>query len=427
MCELRKPLRIYILLTALAAMAGAGLCGTLPWQNWPKANALLALALTALIAASHSFVLVLSPKIKVSVETTFIFCALLLLHPSQAIAATMLGIGLAETIRRDPWFQTTFNASLAGLEMMAAIAVLHLFGLTAAAVDFGRWPDLCVLLVAALTMHATNSLGVAVAAGLQVRQSPLTIWMESWSDDILEHLALFLLAGLTVLAARQATWTILISIVPVAIVYVALRNGHHLRVQTREAVESMADVIDQRDPYTMGHSQRVSEYAEQLALALGLDWNHVLQIRAAARVHDLGKIGLDGSILGKNGPLTDKEWAQMRQHPVVAVSILERFPDFKAGVAYVRHHHERFDGTGYPSGLSGMAIPVGARIIAVVDAYDAMSSNRPYRRALSQNAIVAELRKGAGVQWDPAFVHAWIEVLEKDRRPVATPAQQPAG
>ena len=116
----------------------------------------------------------------------------------------------------------------------------------------------------------------------------------------------------------------------------------------------------------------------------------------------------------------------MRQHPVVAVSILERFPDFKAGVGYAKHHHERFDGMGYPSGLRGKDIPIGARIIAVADCYDAMASNRPYRRALTENAILAELRKGAGSQWDPLIVDAWIGVLTNVTRPVAVAARQPA-
>ena len=181
----------------------------------------------------------------------------------------------------------------------------------------------------------------------------------------------------------------------------------------------MADVIDHRDPYTAGHSIRVSELATRIAQEMGLPWDEVQLIRAAARVHDLGKIEIDGNVLRKPGHFDDREWELMRRHPIVGAEIIARFPEFARGADYIRYHHERWDGQGYPYGLKGEEIPLGARIIAVADSYDAMATDRPYRKALSTDVIRRELARGAGVQWDPEVVAAFFRVMGWDEETAA--------
>jgi len=134
-------------------------------------------------------------------------------------------------------------------------------------------------------------------------------------------------------------------------------------------------------------------------------------ILAAARVHDIGKIGVPDAILNKAGRLTEEERATMEQHPVRGAALLQRYRDFVRGVAVVRHHHERWDGTGYPDGLAGMDIPFGARVIAVADSYDAMTSDRPYRTGMPIPKAAAILREGRGAQWDATIVDAFLRTI----------------
>jgi putative nucleotidyltransferase with HDIG domain len=201
--------------------------------------------------------------------------------------------------------------------------------------------------------------------------------------------------------------------VPVAGLQLALNRSVQLREQTVSAVESMADVVDHRDPYTFQHSQSVAAHAVATAKKLGLPDREVELIRLAARVHDLGKIAVPDEVLHKQGRLTDAEFALMKKHPETGAEILAKFPQYKRGRELVLAHHERMDGRGYPRGLSGSAIPLGARIIAVADAWDAMTSDRPYRTALDPDVALGELLRGRGTQWDTEVVDAFALTLPR--------------
>jgi putative nucleotidyltransferase with HDIG domain len=177
-------------------------------------------------------------------------------------------------------------------------------------------------------------------------------------------------------------------------------------------IRSLAEAIDAKDSYTRGHSDRVAEYAEALARRLKLKEDMLSAIRCAGYLHDTGKIGIPDAILLKPGKLNDDEYCQIMKHPILSHKIIEpvEFPyDVKP---LVRHHHERMDGSGYPDGLTGNDIPLGARIIGIADAYEAMTSDRPYRKALTQSDAIAELKRCAGTQFDADLVEAFIEVLK---------------
>ena len=170
----------------------------------------------------------------------------------------------------------------------------------------------------------------------------------------------------------------------------------------------LADTIDKRDEYTYAHSQRVAGYAGEIARAMALPRDEVELIVSAARVHDLGKIATADRILYKKEALTDEERQAIVAHPADGSELAGQFSMYRKGRDYIRHHHEQWDGTGYPDGLAGTHIPLGARIITVADAYDAMTSDRPYRAALSPEIALAELRNGAGRQFDPALVDVFV-------------------
>ncbi len=187
----------------------------------------------------------------------------------------------------------------------------------------------------------------------------------------------------------------------------------------------LAETLDLRDGGTARHSQTVGSYAEGIARALGLAEKRVERVRAAGVLHDIGKLGVADAVLKKPGPLNDEEWAEMRRHPELGARILDH-ANLRDISAWVRAHHERIDGRGYPHGLAGDEIPVEARILAVADAYEAMTADRAYRAALGHDAAQEELRAGAGTQFDPAVVEAFLALLapggRRQRRAVGAPA-----
>ena len=154
--------------------------------------------------------------------------------------------------------------------------------------------------------------------------------------------------------------------------------------------------IEARDPYTQGHSARVTAMAEALARRLRWDDERLAMLRVGGPLHDIGKLGVSDDVLRKRGRLDARELAEIREHPTLGAKILLRLVAFRGAIPYVLYHHERWDGTGYPTGRSGEEIPVEARVLAIADAFDAMTSDRPYRRALSPDEALAEVERCAG-------------------------------
>ena len=180
------------------------------------------------------------------------------------------------------------------------------------------------------------------------------------------------------------------------------------------AMQSLVRVLEAKDVYTMGHSDRVAEYVEKIALRIHFHVDEIEVLVDAARLHDIGKLGIQKTILNKNGKLTEDEWKVIKEHPIIGEDILRSVVFDKQMLAMVRYHHERYDGTGYPDGLKGKDINIFAHIIAVADAYDAMTSDRAYRRAFSKEEALKELVKGKGKQFNPEIADAFIRLLHEE-------------
>jgi HD-GYP domain-containing protein (c-di-GMP phosphodiesterase class II) len=172
----------------------------------------------------------------------------------------------------------------------------------------------------------------------------------------------------------------------------------------------LSEAIESRDPYTRGHSARVTALAEAVARRLGWDDEQLRSLHMGGTLHDVGKLSVPGRILRKPGPLTPEELAEIRAHPEAGARLIEPIESAHCALPYVLHHHERWDGRGYPHRLAGPAIPLEARVLAVADAFDAMTSHRPYRRALGDDEALAEIDRCAGTQFDPEVVRAFLEV-----------------
>lgn len=183
-----------------------------------------------------------------------------------------------------------------------------------------------------------------------------------------------------------------------------------LKSATLETLEAVSSIVEANDPYTAGHSAGVTEIAMGIAQEMGLNEGSLNTLRIAGPLHDLGKVGIPSSVLNKPAVLTQAEWVMIQSHPVVSAETAERVAAFKDAVPVIRHHHERWDGSGYPDGLEGEDIPLLARILAVADGFEALTSNRPYRSAMSEEEALVTLKEGAGGQWDPQVVKMFLKM-----------------
>jgi HD-GYP domain-containing protein (c-di-GMP phosphodiesterase class II) len=179
-----------------------------------------------------------------------------------------------------------------------------------------------------------------------------------------------------------------------------------------QSLLGLANALEAKDAYTRGHSERVGAWSRGVAAALGLAPGDVDMIGQAGLLHDIGKIGIPEAVLRKPGALDTDEWSVMRNHPLIGAQIVAPFDFFSGGALMIRHHHERCDGSGYPDGLTGDEIPLGARIIAVADVYDALTSNRPYRAALAHAVAVERLASEAGRTLDEDVVTVFVDLMK---------------
>ena len=270
------------------------------------------------------------------------------------------------------------------------------------------------LVALAVLYHVIDALVVTGAVTLNSGERPTSVFWQISTDAQLPEFALIALGVILALLFRVNPILSSLVVIPVLLSMRSFAAVARLRKETVEAVLKMAESIDYRDTGTYEHSERLAEYSRRLSVAIGLTPEHTREVVLASRVHDLGKIGISNDILLKPGPLTREEREIMEEHPVIGANILASYSSFDDAVGIVRHHHERWDGKGYPDGLKGETIPVGSRIITVVDSFDAMTSDRPYRRGMSIAEAVERLKAGMGSQFDPNVTARFIQLLIDD-------------
>lgn len=191
-----------------------------------------------------------------------------------------------------------------------------------------------------------------------------------------------------------------------------LESNNRLEKSYLDSIETLRYIVEAKDPYTRGHSERVAEYAVLIGKYLGLSENDLNLLKVGGLFHDVGKIGIPDAILQKNERLTDEEYAEIKKHPVIGAHILSNAAIFEDIIPIVKYHHERFDGRGYPENLAGNDIPYLARITAVADSFDAMTSRRVYRNSLSIDIVKEEIRKNLATQFDPEISSVFLDMIE---------------
>jgi putative nucleotidyltransferase with HDIG domain len=266
----------------------------------------------------------------------------------------------------------------------------------------------------AVCYHVVDTAVVVGAITLSSRDKPWPVFSAILRDASLPEMSLIFVGVVFAVLWHFSPVLSLLIIVPVGFSFRAFESVARLRKETVEAVLKMAESIDYRDTGTSEHSQRIADLTRRLAQELSLTPEHVDDIVLASRVHDLGKIGISNDILLKQGSLTADERETIEEHTIIGASILSSYSAFQNSVQIVKSHHERWDGHGYPERLRGEEIPVGSRIISVVDAFDAMIADRPYRHGMPVHEAVERLIAGIGTQFDPKLCATFIHVLIED-------------
>lgn len=405
------PIHLYVGIVTVLGLASLWLPPT--WNASPEVW-LPALVVLTVLSVVLEFAVVALPSGGTFSMATISHVATILLVPAPLAAISIgLSVLVEQVARRASPLKITFNT--AGMVVTASVAsfAMGIFGTVweiRSATDSALAPLLPFGVVAG-AYFGVNALLTSIVLSIVEHRSILSVLRHSTGGTLLGELAT------TAIGAHFALiWVIepvLVVVLAVPAIVIA-RSFDHIRrldTETRGAVRSLAEIVDHRDATTYRHSERVAQNATRLAHALELPESQVELIEQAASVHDLGKIGVPDRVLLKPGRLTDEENESMRRHTELGAEVLARFHLFRSGAAIVRHHHERWDGAGYPDGLAGEEIPLGARVIAVVDAFDAMTSNRPYRKALSRREALRRIAAGAGEQWDPSIVSAFLAMI----------------
>jgi putative nucleotidyltransferase with HDIG domain len=403
----------------VAAAAAVALAATA--HTFPHGHLIDLLAFLVAAVASERWAVASSLEGGMSLSLTVSFAAGILYGPAFAGIVAIGGVVVSDLIlSRQHWTRVLFNAGQ--LALTAALASLVYRQLARPGpVDLSR--DAPAIVVAAVAFLLVNDTLVTIVISLSGR-SFLSEWAASFREMGIQYVSMAPLGALLAFAYQDSRWNILYFPFLVFVIYTGFKLYAELQSETDHALALLADTVDKRDEYTYAHSLRVAEYAGEIARALDLPRKEIDLIVSAARVHDLGKIATDNRILYKQAPLTAEERRAIIAHPADGSELAGQFSMYRKGRDYIRHHHERWDGRGYPDGLAGTQIPLGARVIAVADAYDAMTSDRPYRAALSSEIALAELRRGAGSQFDPQVVEAFLQPVP-GRPPAEAPIAAP--
>lgn len=412
-----RPIHLYVASVSLLAI---GFLSQGAWKVPDPAsgfwNTIVAFILLGLVSEA-SFLRLSIGTATSSVAFVPYLAAIIMLPAEWAMLIGGVTFLIAETvIRRKPTIKVVHNTAkeivalgTSGWLYLTFRGVPSLHSLTL------NWQSSVAFTVAVSGYFLISSGSTATAIALSNNISMRESWRKLVGGSLLFD---FLSSPLALLLAYLYMKLSLIGLVIVVIPLFLVRHIYSMNLQleqvTRDLLELMVKAIEARDPYTSGHSLRVSRIAGVLARELGLPPKHVSQVETAALLHDVGKIHEEyAPILRKEGRLTSQEAALMKTHAIRSYELVHTISGFRGGVDLaVRHHHENVDGSGYPDGLVGDAIPIGARIIMVADTTDAMMTDRPYRKALSYDRVIDELRKYQGAQFDDAVVAAFCRSVE---------------
>ena len=388
-----------------------------------------------LILAEWFSVEIYTRESAISTSAVPMLAGVLLFGPPGALVMSMTFAAVTMIKHRSKWNRFVFNTSN---QLIAGLLYFVIFNLNRMPyLAQPMWKQIFICLAAAGIVFLFTTWTIAIAISLDSNLSLKQIWIEKFCWLAPYYLGMGLIAfGLTFAFHYQGIWGVLMIISPLFLlrlsqvqfidrtrsVVTELKEKNQVLENSSQEIHSLnqallntlAEVIDLRDSFVLGHSKKVAYLASAIAKKFKLPEKKIELIYRAGLLHDIGKIGIPDSILQKPSPLTNEEIKKIERHPELGANLLKTSQSLANLIPIIRHHHERYDGTGYPAGLKGNEIPIEARILTIADAIDAMISNRPYRNGLTNHALLDQIESGSGSQFDPQIASVTIDLLRSE-------------
>lgn len=374
-------------------------------------------------------------RMSLSTSAAPILAGTLLFGPLGSLVLSLTYAVTAAIKNRSPLNRIVFNFSNQLLAGMLYTTFIYLTGRQFT--DSSILTQVVLAVISAIIVYALNTSLISIGVHLDTRRPAYLIWKENYSWLFTIYIGMGIVASAFVFGYQHDPFIgSLLVIIPLLLVRVSqiqyVDRTRDMVIELREKnaslqkysdeinnlnnglLDTLAEVIDLRDPYVLGHSRGVTTYATKIAKRLGLHEKQVELVRRGGLLHDIGKLGISQDILAKPAPLTEEEFEIIKSHPKLGASLLEKSPHLRPLIPIVRHHHEFFNGKGYPDKISGNQIAIEARIVSVADAIEAMVTDRPYRKAQPKEYILAELQRCSGTQFDPLVIDAAIKILKEE-------------
>ncbi|NLK71483.1 MAG: HD domain-containing protein [Clostridiales bacterium] len=407
----KKVLSYIIILTVVAIFLSAYIA-----YNYALPNIFTILFWIALAAVSESLVIVIPSGIGLSVSFAVALATIIIYGPFLAIIVSASSFLLCLNdfknfglyIFKTPIYKTLFNIS--GLIISAGIASLAFLHSGGAIGQFNLFPTILSILIYALINTVLFSVLMVL---LHNRKSIFYTWKNNYLGVFLNLFSIGLIGIILALAYMSyGAGVVVLFVGPLLIARYYFKLYLNIKSTYMDTISALNKLLEARDTYTSGHASRVQKYAEMLGNHIKLSDEKIENIKIAALLHDIGKVGISDSILKKPFSLSVDEYEEIKKHASLGAEIIEGVDFLKEIAVIVEQHHERYDGTGYPKGLKGNEILTEAAILAIADVYDAITTERPYRHALTKEEAIKELEKNAGTQFEPDLTHSFLQILE---------------
>ena len=417
---MKLPLKVKLYIALIIFLAAVCVVAVVILDIDSSINWIALLFWTFLAILTESLVLKLPSGMGLSVSLAILLAALLSNGVIVAVVATALGFLLRVVKNKEtgktmhflntPLYKSFFNAAQSVLAIGVSGIIFHLIGGSPG--NFNVLYTLEVVIVYTLI----NTIVMSVFFSILNKQHFARIWLSSIRGVILNVLLVGVLGIILFLAYDSYGYgAVLLFLGPLMLARFSFKQYNDLRGTYLETIKAFNELTEAKDAYTGQHSARVEQYAVMLAEYIGLSDKKINNVRMAAILHDIGKIGIDDAILRKPSRLTDEEYSMIQQHPEIGAKIIQKVYFLKEVSEIVEHHHERYDGRGYPSKLKGDQISTESAILSLADVYDAITSNRSYRNPFTFDEARAEIEKCAGTQFHPDLAQKFIELMEKNK------------
>ncbi|MGC4190658.1 MAG: HD domain-containing phosphohydrolase [Thermomicrobiales bacterium] len=378
---------------------------------------LIAAALVLLLVLVEHFdvkISIGSKLFSLSVGATIAIAAAFHFQPPDAALVVLLAHLIDSTIARRQPIKSITNIGIYTVSTWLASSIFwRLVAPGSSPLD--SVPDILAAIAASVAFVLFSTAMLALIVGPVIGMPFFELWSQNLRATAIETIGLPAIGGMVAVLAQKNVAAVLLVGFPLMAPQLAYRALNEARRSIRTTLETLVDTLEERDRSTADHSRQVSVYASRILEEMPEVPAQLTEtIQWASRVHDLGKVAVRDAILFKAGRLDEDEWVEMRSHAVVGADIIARLSQSDRIAMIIRHHHERWDGKGYPDGLSGESIPLGSRIISVADTYEAMTANRPYRRALPHEIAYEEILANSGTQFDPVVVAAFARAFKPD-------------